>query len=255
MDVPSLCALCLGPDQKLKMVRQPNGEECKLCLRPFVVYRWHVSLLAKQCIVCPACARARNCCQGCTVDLHYGIPIEIRDAALKMAGVPNEYAVASSRSREVLQTIGDKLEKSKRGLALRAREILQALAAKYPSVSLPRLPFAAGLQVPADASVKSFFVFGGVVCASALLLLWGGEAPKVSVYPRAKCAFVTFALRRAAERFCDEVKKKATSGNLVVLNGTPVRLSWSAVRLLLGADPDAVARMAARAMRQDDREF
>lgn len=144
-EFPAICDNCCGPDKHIKMMRQANGEECKVCTRPFTVFRWNPNNgtnKSKKTIICMTCARARNCCQSCMLDITYGIPLEIRDTALKMAGLENALGLKSSntsRNREVNAIMGDKQEakyndeddmnKSKEQGEL-ARDILLKLAEK-----------------------------------------------------------------------------------------------------------------------------
>ncbi|KAK6458556.1 uncharacterized protein RJT20DRAFT_6904 [Scheffersomyces xylosifermentans] len=109
----SLCDDCLGPDKHLKMIKQLSGEECKSCTRPFAVLRWNTSNStnkSKKTIICLTCARAKNCCQSCMLDVNYRIPINIRDTALKMAGLESLLVTdtSSTSNREVKAIIADK---------------------------------------------------------------------------------------------------------------------------------------------------
>lgn len=96
-EFPALCSDCCGPSKNIKMVKQQNGEECKSCTRPFTVFRWNNktgSRRSKKTIICITCARAKHCCQSCMLDIVYRIPLEIRDTALKMAGLEGAFGDA-----------------------------------------------------------------------------------------------------------------------------------------------------------------
>ncbi|XP_014246837.1 pre-mRNA-splicing factor RBM22 isoform X2 [Cimex lectularius] len=68
------------------MSKEKYGKECKICSRPFTVFRWcpGARMRYKKTEVCQTCSRMKNVCQTCLLDLEYGLPIQVRDAALKI---------------------------------------------------------------------------------------------------------------------------------------------------------------------------
>ncbi len=107
-DWPILCETCLGENPFVRMVcaasilelcrlrslhvvycnkqqtKQPHGKACKVCDRPFTVFRWRPGPKAryKKTELCATCAKMKNVCQTCVLDLQYGLPVQVRDAAL-----------------------------------------------------------------------------------------------------------------------------------------------------------------------------
>lgn len=199
-EVPILCSNCLGSDGQLRMVKQPDGEECKICTRPFTVFRWQLndgSKRANKTLVCKTCAKVRNCCQSCMLDINVLIPFDIRDTALKMAGLEHLIPESlNSRNAEVKAIMADKQQSKLDKLANsiqdneKAREILQKLAqglhgaeTKGPSKTstksisskkaldsqttipanlsklIKALPFNGSIQIP-NNEITSFFFFG-----------------------------------------------------------------------------------------------
>lgn len=102
-DFPILCESCLGPNPYLRMMKDAWGAACKVCERPFTSFRWRPSgegMRPKKTEVCQTCARAKNVCQTCLLDLEYGLPVQVRDASL--AGHDRQLTIvpASDGTRE-----------------------------------------------------------------------------------------------------------------------------------------------------------
>jgi len=135
--MPSCCEKCLGDNPYVQMLKEEYGLECKICTRPFTVFRWKADRTARQkkTNICLTCARLKNCCQCCMLDLSFGLPIVVRDAALKMitpgpnSEINREY-YAQNHEKEIeegkgaVEAYGKTDEK--------ARELLRRLAQSEP---------------------------------------------------------------------------------------------------------------------------
>ncbi|KAK9120407.1 hypothetical protein Syun_018024 [Stephania yunnanensis] len=83
-DFPIICESCLGDNPYVRMTKADYDKECKICTRPFTVFRWRPGRDArfKKTEVCQTCSKLKNVCQVCLLDLEYGLPVQVRDTAL-----------------------------------------------------------------------------------------------------------------------------------------------------------------------------
>ncbi|KAJ5219662.1 hypothetical protein N7468_008866 [Penicillium chermesinum] len=136
-DFPSVCENCLPENPYVQMIKEDHGAECKICTRPFTIFRWKVDRTARQkrCNICLTCARLKNCCQCCMLDLSFGLPTTVRDAALKMVAPGPESSInreyyAQNHEKEIEEGIGaiEEYEKTDD----KARDLLRRLANSQP---------------------------------------------------------------------------------------------------------------------------
>eukprot|EP00026_Physarum_polycephalum_P009049 Phypoly_transcript_09160.p1 GENE.Phypoly_transcript_09160~~Phypoly_transcript_09160.p1 ORF type:complete len:380 (+),score=68.30 Phypoly_transcript_09160:130-1140(+) len=88
------------------MTRAEFDKECKICQRPFTVFRWRPGATAryKKTEVCQTCAKVKNVCQTCLLDLEFGLPVQVRDTA-----TPNNDPIPlSEANREYFQDLAER---------------------------------------------------------------------------------------------------------------------------------------------------
>jgi len=137
-DFPSVCENCLPENPYVKMLKEDYGAECKLCTRPFTVFSWSADRShgrKKRTNICLTCARLKNACQCCIMDLQFGLPIVIRDKALELVSqgpqseINREYfAQNNERAIEEGRVGVEQYEKTDE----KARELLRRLAQSKP---------------------------------------------------------------------------------------------------------------------------
>ncbi|KAF2236106.1 hypothetical protein EV356DRAFT_513351 [Viridothelium virens] len=140
-DFPSVCERCLPTNPYVQMIKDDYGAECKICTRPFTLFSWKPadrtsSAHRARTAICLTCARLKNCCQCCMLDLQFGLPIVVRDAALKMVapgptGTVNREYYAQEHEREIEEGRGE-LEGVYEGAEGKARDLLKRLAESEP---------------------------------------------------------------------------------------------------------------------------
>jgi len=103
VEFPILCETCLGPNPYIRMSKLPNDRACKICERPFTVYRWQPGPGAryKKTELCRTCAKVKNVCQTCVFDLQYNLPVQVRDSILAQQDRINLPANAKERTNMI----------------------------------------------------------------------------------------------------------------------------------------------------------
>lgn len=71
------------------MTKSEFARECKICVRPFTVFRWKPGSDSryKKTEVCQTCAKLKNVCQTCLFDLDFGLPVELRDKFIDQTSI------------------------------------------------------------------------------------------------------------------------------------------------------------------------
>lgn len=84
VDFPLLCETCLGDNPYVRMTKESHGSQCKICERPYTVFRWKAGRDGrfKRTVLCQTCCKLKNVCQCCILDLRYGLPTQVRDTVL-----------------------------------------------------------------------------------------------------------------------------------------------------------------------------
>ncbi|KAF5373769.1 hypothetical protein D9758_000643 [Tetrapyrgos nigripes] len=103
---------------------------------PFTVFRWNPGSGSrfKTTVICQTCAKIKNVCQTCLLDLEYGLPTQVRDTAL---GYEGEAPTSDINREYYAQNMESKLEGNKSALdtgraASAGKEMLKQLARTDP---------------------------------------------------------------------------------------------------------------------------
>lgn len=179
-DFPSVCENCLPTNPYVKMLKEDYGAECKLCTRPFTVFSWSGEGRShgrkKRTNICLTCARLKNACQCCIMDLQFGLPIVIRDKALELIApgpqseINREYfAQNNERAIEEGRAGVEEYEKTDE----KARELLRRLAQSKPYFRKGKELDEEGNPVPGAPSSSGSALGGNAAVGAGL----GGPGP------------------------------------------------------------------------------
>lgn len=204
---PVLCEECLGEEEQLRMMKSPFDNACKLCSRPFTTFRWRPGGRGKffTTEICQTCAKLRNACQACVLDLVYKLPVQIRDK-ITGDGVTAPPVQTNEVHREYF---ADQAERKIASGQHSGSEFAKAPPMpKLVGVARTMTPYfrAMGLDSHADVSVdpnnKSLFVGGVPEEASEAnvraALESFGAIESVRLVRKSRCAFVDFVERSGA---------------------------------------------------------
>lgn len=273
-DIFSICAKCLGDESRIKMIKQVNGDECRQCTLPYTIYRWGNRKQGNKTIICITCARARHCCQSCLLDITYGIPTDLRDTALEMAGLEPLTKSANPTNREVKAIMADKLETKFKEQQERSNDILSKLAEKLnkpeekkTEVAIDvaklakKLPFGNLLDVQKYPDMTTFFVFGFLSdFPQAIFSRYAeqyGKVESVVFSSVSGCGFIRFEKVSSAVGFAKSIaenglnKNKSIAG-LLILENTPMRVCFGKQKPLprTAADQRKLNTVVTKVMKQ-----
>ena len=112
-----------------------------MCMRPFTVFRWRPSRGTnfRETNVCQTCARLKNVCQVCLLDLEYGLPSAMRDNMLARAGMHVDEMSQNVANRDWQQQILEQEAAEGRAFdydAVESKEVLRKLAESNPLITI-----------------------------------------------------------------------------------------------------------------------
>lgn len=91
--LPNLCSQCQTDKPFLKVLRIQFGADCKVCLRPYTVFRWQNGPSYSTTKICKVCSKMKHLCQSCLLDIDLHISAKERDKTIGVSSdVPKQKA-------------------------------------------------------------------------------------------------------------------------------------------------------------------
>ncbi|EDW07624.1 pre-mRNA-splicing factor RBM22 [Drosophila mojavensis] len=249
---PILCPSCLGENPNVRMIKERYDKNCKICTRPFTCFRWcpGMQMRFKRTEICQACARMKNVCQTCVLDLVYGLPTQVRDVAIMNA---NKSAARAAKNKTLIKLSRMAPYRSRicsfwlRGKCRRAEgcpyrhekphdpnEVLysQNIRDRYygnndliAEKMLHRVGLMPKLDVPLDKTISTLYVgnLSEQISEAELLNVFYpyGEIRSVTLVPRQSYAFVQYFKRSDAELAAERTFSKLS------LKGRRLIIKWA----------------------------
>ncbi|KAI3885472.1 hypothetical protein MKW92_031120 [Papaver armeniacum] len=244
-DFPIICESCLGDNPYVRMTKADYDKECKICTRPFTVFRWRPGRDArfKKTEVCQTCSKLKNVCQVCLLDLEYGLPVQVRDTALAIdsndsipksdvnrarAGIDYESSYGKARPNDTILKLQRTTPYYKENRAhvcsfFVRNECTEALNVPI-DMKCPLLENYAITCSPDDQSIKTLYIGGLDARVTEQDLRDNfyshGEIESVRMVLQRACAFETYTTREGAEKAAEELSNK------LVIKGLRLKLLW-----------------------------
>lgn len=236
------------------MIMERYGRDCMICARPFTAFRWcpDMRMRFKKTEICQMCARLKNVCQTCVLDLGHGLPTQVRDAAAMdqsaMGAVGNETLAKLSRMAPYYMRNRPRICSFwLRGVCKRGDECSyrhekpcepddplyrQDIRDRYYGHNDPvaekmlrRVGLVSKLEVPMDKTISTLFVGNLTEQITATELLRAfypyGKVRSVTLVPRQSYAFVQFVSRSDAELAAERTHCK------LILKGRKLIINWA----------------------------
>jgi len=120
------------------MTKESFGDECKVCSKPFTVFKWTpgAGMRLKKTEICQTCAKLKNVCQTCILDLEFNLPVQVRDTVagykdeLPTSDVNKQYYVNEAEKQLEMGIIPTEAGAGK--MASSAKEQLKKMARSKP---------------------------------------------------------------------------------------------------------------------------